>query len=373
MEIRADGVEVGLGLRGSDAGLEMAHGLKQREAATRAHVVSIEQVVFNERDKEIGIEKHEGSVEFRRGDAEDGEGMPVNANDTVDHAAIVLKTGMPIGVGEYDIGSAVGPMLIGRVEELAKIWVKAEGIEVVAAGFLDPGTGWISACVEAGPGDVIGYEAVEAAIAIAQIDVVEIGLMAGGLVCMLEGVEAVGTGHIEQTQNEGIHDAEDNGIGADCQCKSKDCGEGESWRTAQLAQGEAEIGQYRFERGPLPDFAAALLNQGQVAKRYTRLAPGFDWGEAFALELLNTLFHVEAHFFGKIVVEFAATKDGRHPVHWNLRLAGRRIARIEDERNALKHTFEAGDLLFEMAKAGGGDLVGPDAPIGGGDSPLGFD
>jgi hypothetical protein len=45
---------------------------------------------------------------------------------------------------------------------------------------------------------------------------------------------------------------------------------------------------------------------------------------------------------------------------------------IEDQGDAFKHAFEAGSLLFQMAQTGGGDLIGADPAVGGGDTPLGL-
>ena len=45
---------------------------------------------------------------------------------------------------------------------------------------------------------------------------------------------------------------------------------------------------------------------------------------------------------------------------------------IEDQGDAFKHAFEAGSLLFQMAETGGGDLIGADPAVGGGDTPLGL-
>ena len=51
--------------------------------------------------------------------------MLVQLNNAAHHAAIILKMAVPIRVGEHDIWSAVGAMLIGSVEETAKIRLNA--------------------------------------------------------------------------------------------------------------------------------------------------------------------------------------------------------------------------------------------------------
>lgn len=44
----------------------------------------------------------------------------------------------------------------------------------------------------------------------------------------------------------------------------------------------------------------------------------------------------------------------------------------EDAGDSFEHAFEAGDFASEMLCAGGGEFVGADAAVGGGDAPLGF-
>src|SRR5215469_16571546 len=55
---------------------------------------------------------------------------------------------LPICVGEHDIGRAVWAMLIGIVEESAKVRLNAQYVEVVSAGFVLPDIGWIFARIQ---------------------------------------------------------------------------------------------------------------------------------------------------------------------------------------------------------------------------------
>ena len=64
-------------------------------------------------------------MEPRRSYADDGKRMFVELNGTAQHTAIIVKTSMPIRIGEHDIRSAVGAMLIGAVEETAKMRLNA--------------------------------------------------------------------------------------------------------------------------------------------------------------------------------------------------------------------------------------------------------
>jgi hypothetical protein len=62
--------------------------------------------------KQIGIEEDQGAMKFRRCHTDDGKGMLVQLDDAADDAAIILKTSVPVGVTEHDVGSAVGAMLV---------------------------------------------------------------------------------------------------------------------------------------------------------------------------------------------------------------------------------------------------------------------
>ena len=77
-------------------------------------------------------------MEIRRRYTDDRERMLVQLNGAAHHAAIILKMAVPIRVAEHDIRSAVRAMLIGAVEETAKIRLNAQYVEVVPARFIDP-------------------------------------------------------------------------------------------------------------------------------------------------------------------------------------------------------------------------------------------
>ena len=98
--------------------------------------------------EDIRSEKQDGPLEPWRRHAKDGEWMPVEPNNAAHHAAIVLKMAVPICVGEHDIGRAVWAMLIGIVEESAKVRLNAQYVEVVSAGFVLPDIGWIFARIQ---------------------------------------------------------------------------------------------------------------------------------------------------------------------------------------------------------------------------------
>src|SRR6202034_3985054 len=132
--------------------------------------------MVHHRQEDIWSEKQDGPLEPWRRHANDSECLPVEANNAAHHGAIVLKMGVPIGVGEHDIRRAVGAMLIGSVEETAKIRLNAQYVEVVSAGFVFPDIGWISARIQPRLRDSKNSHIVEAAIALAQIAIIGIGV-----------------------------------------------------------------------------------------------------------------------------------------------------------------------------------------------------
>src|ERR1700751_500784 len=104
--------------------------------------------MVHHRQEDLGGEKQDGPLEPWRRHAKDSECLPVEANNAAHHGAIVLKMAVPICVGEHDIGRAVWAMLIGSVEEAAKVRLNAQYVEVVSAGFVLPDIGWIFARIQ---------------------------------------------------------------------------------------------------------------------------------------------------------------------------------------------------------------------------------
>ena len=60
-------------------------------------------------------------MEAGPGYTDDGEGTLVQLHNPAQYTAVPLKVVLPKGVGEHDIGSAVGTTLIGRLEKMAEI------------------------------------------------------------------------------------------------------------------------------------------------------------------------------------------------------------------------------------------------------------
>src|ERR1700680_1542724 len=122
-EIRPHRVQIGDSLSGSHSRLQMSQDLKNPTVVpARVQVKpSGHLLLVDDRHKEIGRDKQQSPLEPRRRYTDDGERMLIDPNDAAHHATIVLKMGVPIWVGEHDIRSAVLAMLIGGVEEMAKI------------------------------------------------------------------------------------------------------------------------------------------------------------------------------------------------------------------------------------------------------------
>src|SRR6516164_7348756 len=166
--------------------------------------------------EDIRSEKQDGPLEPWRRHAKDGEWMPVEPNNAAHHPAIILKMAVPICVGEHDKGGAVWAVLIGSVEETAKVRVNAQYVEVVSAGFVVPDIGWIFARIQPCLGDGPGSYIVEAAIALAQIEIIGIGV-GRDVASMLDDEKALSLRHIQRTQDQRVQYSKDNGIGADGQ------------------------------------------------------------------------------------------------------------------------------------------------------------
>src|SRR5216684_2039597 len=82
-------------------------------------------VLVSNRHKEIGRENQYSSAERRRRYPDDGKRMPVELENTAHHTEVTLKMAMPISVGEHNIGSAVRAMLVGCMDDTAKVRLNA--------------------------------------------------------------------------------------------------------------------------------------------------------------------------------------------------------------------------------------------------------
>ena len=218
-------------------------------------------LLVDHRHKEVGIEEQQCPVELGRRDAQDGVRMLVHLDDAAHHAAIVLKMTVPIGVGQHQVRCAVRAMLVGDVEEAAEIWLNLHRIEVVPSHLVAPDLGWILARVERHLGEDIGRQTVEAAVAIAQIEIVGIRGSLFLVAAALDRVEALRIRHIQRAQDQRIQYAKHHGICADRERQGQDGGNRESGRAAEIAHRNAHIGPDGFQRRPLPDLAAALFQQ----------------------------------------------------------------------------------------------------------------
>src|SRR6516164_5622115 len=163
--------------------------------------------------EDIRSKKQDGPLEPWRRHAKDGEWMPVEPNNAAHHAAIVLKMAVPICVGEHDIGRAVWAMLIGIVEESAKVRLNAQYVEVVSAGFVLPDIGWIFARIQPRLTDSKNSHIVEASIALAKIKIIGIGV-GPDVAPVLNYEKALCLRHIQRAQDERVQYAEDHGVGA---------------------------------------------------------------------------------------------------------------------------------------------------------------
>src|SRR5690242_18646982 len=162
--------------------------------------------------------------------------MLVHPDNTAYDTTVVLKMRMPIRVTEHYVWRAVRAMLIGVVEDAAKIGLNAQYVEVVPAHDIDPGAGGIFARVQSHLIDGKACQAVEAAVAIAQIEIVGIGLVHGTFVSVLDSVEAFRARHVQGAKDQPVHYAKYHRIRANCQGQGQNGDDRESRRLAQDAK-----------------------------------------------------------------------------------------------------------------------------------------
>src|SRR5438270_5444513 len=73
--------------------------------------------------EKVGGKTYKNTDESRRCYSDDGKRVLIELDHTANHATIVAKTCVPVRIAQHHIGSAVGAMLVGGVEQTAKIWL----------------------------------------------------------------------------------------------------------------------------------------------------------------------------------------------------------------------------------------------------------
>jgi hypothetical protein len=266
-------------------------------------------------DPVVGPEEVAGAVKVPRRDTDDGEGILVEQNGAADDAWIGGESPLPIVVGENDVRSGAAAVLIRGVEEAAKHGLQAEQVKVIAGSGV--AQGFRNRLID-GDTDTDRFpnrHAGEGAVAIAKIEVIGPGLLEIAIVSLPDLKEILWMGHINGTQEHAVEHAEDNDVGADADGQCKDGDEGEAGRMAQLAEGEADIGEDAFGARPHPGFVSGLFDTGYVAElTFGRVLgvfaahPAGDEGFDFFGEVLLDLL-------GEIAVDLSAMEELSQPMH----------------------------------------------------------
>src|SRR5215813_9525288 len=102
-----------------------------RVAPRVQNIFSDQLLLVDDGNKEIGRDKQQSPAEVGRRYTDDSERMLVQPYRTAYHASVVLKMAVPIRIGEHEIRRAAGPVLIGGMEELSKIRLNSQHVEVV--------------------------------------------------------------------------------------------------------------------------------------------------------------------------------------------------------------------------------------------------
>ncbi len=158
-----------------DSRLQVSDGhQKRRESALVQAIPPFQLQLVYDRHEEILREKQHRPVEPRRRNTDDGERVLVQSNRAANHAAVVLKVGVPIRVVEHDIRGAIRTSLIGCVKEPAQVRPYPKYVEVVPTRFIDKGASGIAARIQPCLSVVISCQAIKAAVSVAQVEVVSI-------------------------------------------------------------------------------------------------------------------------------------------------------------------------------------------------------
>ena len=184
-----------------------------------------------ERHVEFGADQGGGAGEALRGDADHREQAPVEAQRPAEHRGIGAVA-LPEGIADdHHRDGAAGALLFGGKHAAAE-QRDAHRVEVVRRNHVGEQAARGVAFGEADHRQVVGRQAGENAALPAQID--EVGVGERPVVVGLPGVAAVephqflGLVNRQRLQQEGVHQAENRGIGADTQSQNQHGGCGET-------------------------------------------------------------------------------------------------------------------------------------------------
>jgi hypothetical protein len=135
----------------------------------------------------------------------------------------------------------------------------------------------------------------------------------GGLIVRVvafrDGYEVLGLRIRERTEEDGVDDTENGGVGADAEGEGENGDGGESGIFAEYAEGKADVAGESFEEEAGALFANVFLGFFNGAESDVGAAFGFRAGKAGAFEVVGVAGDVGAEFFVKVGVEIGATKE----------------------------------------------------------------
>src|SRR5580704_7925472 len=234
--------------------------------------------------------------------------MLVNENRSAHHLPVVLEMGVPIRITQYEVGGAVGPLLILRVKEASQKRLNPEFIEVIPAGCPTVGLGWIVAGVEARKFHADRGQVVEGVVAFPKIAIVGIGLPAG-TVPVFKSPEALGLGHTQRTENKRIHHAVDDGVGANGEGQRNDGCKGEALGLAQYPQRKPHVAPERIQKVAAQGFEAFLLESFARAKLDPRLPLGLGASHARSFQIVGPMLDMRTQFLIQVVGNGGTTEE----------------------------------------------------------------
>src|SRR2546430_6466687 len=167
--------------------------------------------------------------------------MLVHLDDTPQDPMIIMKMGVPIGVTEYHVRSAVRAVFVRGVEITAEIGLNPKGVEIVSARLQTPGRRWTFTRVECHLRDAVGYKILKGVVSVTQVQIIGIRLVGVFAVRALERVEAFRLRDIERAQDQPIYHTEHDRVGADGHRPCQNGADRKGWRLAQLPQRITEI------------------------------------------------------------------------------------------------------------------------------------
>ena len=264
----AERIEIGLGSRDGDTGLQASDEVHGERVETGAGIEGgAKRVVGTQRHPEVAGERLHDPGEPFPCHADDRERPVVDRQRAADDVRGRAKPFPPEGMREDHDRRRLGT-IVGRRQDAATRRGHSEEREIVSTG--DLAEPMLGLAVDPKPDrhHLKSGEPLQRGVAIPVVEIQAVARVRPPPA--VDADDSARIAGVNRLQEERVHEREDGGVGADAECQHEDRDGREAGRSAERPQSVAQILQQALERAVLPHVGDRLLEHGDVPE----LTPG---------------------------------------------------------------------------------------------------